>query len=77
MAVKFPLNFSLENGVEVTITKMGQKSYDFKLQSEDGTVRQFMYSDDKSRNEWIESLEFDQLNAVRKLWLEQEDMDLD
>ncbi len=77
MPIKFPLKFTLEDGVEVTITKNGENNYDFNLQSEDGTERRFLYTDGKPRNEWIESLEFDQLNAVRKFWLEQEDMDLD
>ena len=77
MSVNYPLNFSLDNGVKVTITKTGATTYNFNLKSEDGTVKQFSYSDDKPRNEWIDSLDFDQLNAVRRLWLEQEDMDLD
>ena len=70
----YPLNFTLEDGVEVTVNKTGNNTYDFILKSEAGTEHNFSFADDRPRNELIESLDFDQLNAVRRFWLEQENM---
>ncbi len=77
MAVDFPIKFTLDDGVSVEINKTANKTYDFTLTPEEGVPRHFTYVDDKPRNEITESLDFDQLNAVRRFWLEQEDMDLD
>lgn len=74
MPYNYPFNFTLDDGVAVTVNKTGNNTYDFTLKSEEGTERQFSFTDDRPRNELIESLDFDELNAVRRFWLEQEDI---
>jgi hypothetical protein len=44
------------------------------LRPEKGEERHFTFKDDKPRDEMMETLDFDQLNAVRRFWLEQEDI---
>ena len=74
MSEHYPVKFTLEDGVHVTVNKTGDNVYDFTLQPEKGPARHFTFLEDKPRNDVIESLDFDQLNAVRRFWLEQETM---
>ncbi len=74
MSEHYPLKFTLEDGVHVVVNKTGSNTYDFILTPEDGPERHFTFVDDRPQDELIESLDFDQLNAVRRFWLEQEDM---
>lgn len=76
MATEYPLQFTLEDGVEVTIYKTNGTTYEFELKPKEGLASSFTYVEDgRPRNETTEMLNFDQLNAVRRFWLEQEDMD--
>ncbi len=68
MATQFPLTFTLPDGVHVTVAKVSDKTYDFTLAKE-GNNRHFTFVDDKPRNEVVESMDFDELNAVRRFWL--------
>ena len=71
----FPLNFTLENGTEVTITNTGDNTYHFSLTTTHGKSDNFIYIDDnRSRDEVEESLDFDQLNALRAFWLKRSDL---
>ena len=73
MSKRYPLKFTLEDGVHVEVNKTGDNTYDFTLRSKEWPDRHFTYvDDDRSKDEIIESLDFDQLNAVRRFWLEQE-----
>ena len=72
MSKHYPLKFTLEDGVRVSVNKVGDKTYDFTLTPEQGAERHFTFSDDKPQEDVIEKLDFDQLNAVRRFWLEQE-----
>ena len=74
MSDHYPLKFTLEDGIHVTINKTGEHTYEFTMKPAEGPERNFTFVDDRPRNELIESLDFDQLNAVRKFWLEQENM---
>lgn len=75
MKKHYPIKFTLENGTHVVVEKTSNDTYDFTLRSEEGE-RHFTYVDDqRSKTEIDESLDFDQLNAVRRLWLEDEDSD--
>ncbi len=75
MSKNYPLNFILEDGVHVEVNKTGDNTYDFILTPKHGNKRSFKYIDEIPRDKGIEDMDFDQLNAVRKFWLEQESMD--
>jgi len=72
MSNHYPLHFTLEDGVEVTVNRTGDNTYDFTLTPEEGPQRHFNFVDKKPREEVLETLDFDQINAVRRFWLEQE-----
>ena len=69
MSTHFPVKFTLEDGVHVEVSKTGNNIYDFTLTPKHGAARHFSFADDKPKDEVIESLDFDQLNAVRRFWL--------
>ena len=73
MAKGYPVKFTLEDGVHVVVNKTGIKTYDFTLTPKSGTERHFTFVDDKSKDDVTETLDFDQLNAVRRFWLEEMD----
>jgi hypothetical protein len=73
MALEYPVQFTLENGTHVTVTKVDQKNFDFLLKPDEGAERHFSYNDDvEFTTEMEEDLDFDQLNALRRFWLERE-----
>ncbi|MDB5191121.1 MAG: hypothetical protein JWQ96_684 [Segetibacter sp.] len=72
MSVHYPLRFTLEDGVLVEVNKTGDNLYDFLLRPEHGGERHFTLDNNKTKAEIDASLDFDQLNAVRRFWLEQE-----
>lgn len=72
MSDKFPLEFTLEDGVHVVVTKTGEFSYDFKLTPKNGAERHFTFLDDKPRQDVLDAMDFDQLDAVRRFWLEKD-----
>lgn len=74
MSKHYPLKFTLEDGVQVVVNKTGKHTYDFTLTPKHGTERHFTLTDDRPQEELTEKLDFDQLNAVRRFWLEQEDI---
>jgi hypothetical protein len=69
----YPLKFTLEDGVHVTVNKTGANTYDFILTPKHGAERHFTFVDDRPKDEVIKTMDFDQLNAVRRFWLEQND----
>ena len=76
MKKQYPLKFTLENGTHVTVHKTADGTYDFTLTPHGGAERHFTYVDDDRPKTLIdESLDFDQLNAIRRLWLEDEEAD--
>ncbi|MEP6584058.1 MAG: hypothetical protein ABJA90_07315 [Ginsengibacter sp.] len=75
MATHYPVTFTLEDGVYVEVNKVGDDTYDFILKPKEGAERFFSITDDVSKDKVTESLDFDQLNAVRRFWLEQEEAD--
>jgi hypothetical protein len=74
MSTHYPIEFTLEDGVHVVVNKTGDNTYDFTLTPEEGPERHFTLADDRPQDEVIASMDFDQLNAVRRFWLEQEDV---
>lgn len=75
MSLSYPFKFILEDGVHVEVNKKSENTYDFLLRPKHGTERHFTFVEDTPRDKGIESLDFDQLNAVRRFWLEQEEME--
>jgi hypothetical protein len=75
MTKHFPIEFDLENGSHVMVDKTGSNIFDFTIKPEEGPLRQFTYVDDgKTKTEAEASLEFEQVDALRKFWLETEDL---
>ncbi len=73
MALEYPLEYTLESGTHVTVKRVDQKNFDFILKPEDGEERHFSYNDDvEYTQEMEEELDFDELNALRRFWLEKE-----
>ena len=71
MEKKFPLEFTLEDGTHVRVEKTGDHLYDFTLRDEEHGTRHFHLNDQEEfTDEKEKSLDFDQLNALRKFWLE-------
>jgi hypothetical protein len=74
MSAHYPLKFTLEDGVHVVVNKTGDDTYDFTLTPEKGTERHFQYDDSRPKDKIIEEADFDELNAIRRFWLEREDI---
>jgi virulence-associated protein VagC len=72
MALDYPVHFTLEDGVHVQVNEKGDDVYDFILQPEEGPARHFTLDNKIPNEDHINSLDFDQLNAVRRFWLEKE-----
>ena len=71
MEKDFPLEFMLEDGTHVTVNKSGSHTYDFTLRDECKPARHFTVNDNEEFTEEKERrLDFDQLNALRRFWLE-------
>lgn len=74
MAVEYPLEFKLENGIHVVIDRVNTNTYSFTLTPEEGLPRQFTHVEDgRTKTEIEENMDFDQLNAIRRFWLENEE----
>ena len=73
MAIHYPVKFTLDDNVHVEVNKTADKTYDFTLTPKHGSSRHFTFVEQIPRDKGVESLDFDQLNAVRRFWLEQEE----
>ena len=74
MSKQYPLRFTLEDGIKVVVNKTGNNTYDFTLDKH-GAASHFTYvNDGRPKSEIDAGLDFDQLNAVRRFWLETEDV---
>lgn len=75
MIEEFPDKFKLDSGTEVVVNKVGNKTYEFHLTPEEGPENRFTYvDDDRPKEEKEANLNFEQLNAVRRFWLDNEDI---
>ena len=71
MEKKFPLEFNLEDGTHVVVNKTDNHLYDFTLRDEEHGTRHFTLNDQEEfTDEKEKALDFDQLNALRRFWLE-------
>jgi uncharacterized protein YgiM (DUF1202 family) len=73
MSKHYPIKFTLEDGVHVEVNKTADNTYDFTLDGKKGS-KHFTYVDNGDKLKDEELLDFDQLNAVRRFWLEQHDV---
>jgi hypothetical protein len=75
MKKHFPLEFTSENGSHVLVEKTGPNSYTFTIKPEEGPARQFTYVDDgRTKSEAEEGLDFEEVDALRRFWLETSDL---
>jgi hypothetical protein len=73
MAIDYPFEFTLENGTHVVVKKQDAHLYDFSMTPDEGAAKHFSYDDTVTfTSEMEEGLDFDQLNALRRFWLERE-----
>ena len=69
------MTYTLESGTRVTVNKLSFGSYHFTLEAEDGGTKEFTYVEgERTKAEWDEVADFDQLEALRRFWLETEDI---
>lgn len=70
MSKSFPLEYTLESGTKVTVTKKDAGTYEFLLKPAHKPAGQFTYVDDaRPKAAWDDSLDFEQLEALRTFWL--------
>lgn len=75
MAQQYPMEFTLEDSTHVVVTKAGTNAYNFTLNPTEGATKHFTYVEDgRPKAEVEKSLNFDELNALRRFWLETEDV---
>lgn len=75
MIEHFPVEFTLESGTRVIINKTTESAYDFVLMSHDKPKDRFTYvEDNRSKADWDEQLNFEELEALRKFWLMNEEV---
>jgi hypothetical protein len=75
MSEHYPMHFTLASGTKVVVDKVENNAYDFLLTPHDGPKERFTYIDDgRPKTDWDESLEFEQLDALRTFWLKTEEV---
>jgi hypothetical protein len=75
MATEFPMEYTLESGTKVVVTRQDPKTYHFALTPLEGPAESFTYREDqRTKAEWDDVLEFEQLDALREFWLKTEDI---
>lgn len=74
MSRHYPIKFTLEDGVYVEVNKSASNTYDFTMTGKQQQLRRFsIVDDDRPKDEITKALDFDELNAVRRFWLEEDD----
>ena len=75
MATHFPLEYTLESGTAVVVTKEENGLFRFSLTPAEGPAQSFTYRENEhTKAEWDAMLEFEQLDALREFWLKTEDI---
>lgn len=75
MQTHYPITFTLDNGVKVQVSKTAGNTYYFYLTETGRTNDNFTYvEDNRTKEEVEESLDFNQLNALRTFWLKREEL---
>ncbi len=74
--MELPLHFTLENNTQVQVAAAGAGQYEFTLSPTEGAARSFTYVDGEyTKAQWDERADYEQLEALRKFWLELEGED--
>ena len=75
MSKHYPIKFTLEDGTLVEVNNAGNNKYDFSLRRKDGLQSHFSIVNDERPKDQIEKgLDFDQLDALRRFWLETDNL---
>lgn len=75
MHTHFPLHYTLDSGTHVVVQNAGGGRYEFTLTPQDDAPRHFTYVEgEKSKAEWDEITDFEQLEALRHFWLKTEEI---
>ena len=75
MIESFPVEFTLESGTNVTVDKMAADTYHFSLKAAKKNATDFTYVEDgRPKSAWDDTLDFQQLEALRTFWLMNEDV---
>ena len=75
MIEKFPIEYTLESGTKVMVNKQDEDTYEFLLKPVAKSASNFVYVDDeRPKADWDESLDFEQLEALRTFWLMNEEV---
>lgn len=72
---QFPMEYTLDSGTHVVVREAGAGRYDFTLTPTDEAARHFTYvENEKTKAEWDDEADFEQLEALRAFWLKTEDI---
>lgn len=75
MHERFPMEFTLDSGTHVLVREAGPGRYDFTLTPTDEAPRHFTYVEgERTKAEWDDTTDFEQLEALRTFWLNTEDI---
>jgi len=75
MSKHYPLRFTLDDGTHVEVNSIGNNKYDFSLARRGGITSNFsIVNDDRSKEQIEAGLDFDQLDALRRFWLETDNL---
>ena len=77
MRKQYPIRFTSDDGTHVEVDRTGDRTLDFTLRPENGSARHFTFNEGQQATDDVEaSLDFDELNALRRYWLEAEKDDM-
>jgi len=69
------MHFTLQSGTHVVVHKRDDDTYEFDLTPTEGPADSFTYREgERTKAEWDQLLEFEQLDALREFWLKTEDI---
>ena len=75
MTGHFPLEYTLDNGSHVLVNKTGANTFDFSIKPGNGSAHQFTYvNDGRTKSEVEEGLNFEEIDALRRFWIETEEI---
>jgi hypothetical protein len=70
MRHSYPVEFTLDDGMHVVVSKAGIHVFDFEIEPAKGDRRHFFIDEEEEFTDQKEAeLDFDQLNALRTFWL--------
>ena len=71
----YPLKFTLDDGTHVEVNNAGNNQYNFSMTRKGGIASNFsIVNDDRPKEQIEKGLNFDQLDALRRFWLETDNL---